>query len=187
MKICSALLIWICALFLGSCTPAKKDGGELAGLEQRRTIVAIPKTNTESAPPEAAAPDAGGGRTETASTPPPVAGSAGGSAPIRPPPSGCEDDVILERQCWTEKFPPEMSGKSDIACKFSLTCCGLTVQSWSRSYPQSASSRGVVLNDIKHTQQKCRTVMTALDIDGDGTDNPLDDNPLGAGGGNPWE
>jgi hypothetical protein len=126
-------------------------------------------------------------------TPPAVGGGAGGTqeGAFVPPPESCDDNVELGRECWTEKFPPEVSGKSDVACRFTIRCCGTVVQRWTHSYPQAAGPSGVVLYDTVQTELRCKPTPTPLgltDLDGDGTPNIDDANPWTAGGGGyPWE
>lgn len=131
--------------------------------------------------------------------PPPGAGGEAGATPasadqpsgVTPPPEACDGYVEVTRECWTTRFPREVSGSSDIACRFAITCCGTTVQSWTHFYPEAAGPSGVAGGETIQTEYACRHDPSALglgDLDGDGAPNPVDPNPAAPGtDGVPWE
>jgi len=151
-------------------------------------------------PPEATG-DAGvtPGPGQGTQAPAPDTGSEAGATPagtdqptgVTPPPQGCEDAVEVSRSCWTTRFPDTVSGRSDIACRFAITCCGLTVQSWTHFYPEAAGPSGVAGGETIRTDIACQHDPSALglgDLDGDGVANPADPNPAAPGtAGVPWE
>lgn len=144
---------------------------------------------------------AGDGQAETAPQQPgespavrPAAGTAPSDAGIDVafvhPPGSCADQVEVLSECWTEKFPPDVSGSSDIACRVTLTCCGSIVQRWTRAYPQAAGASGVVLRETKPSTFQCAgtPALGLSDLDGDGTPNENDPNPLTPGTDKyPWQ
>ncbi|HEX7184030.1 MAG TPA: hypothetical protein VF756_19525 [Thermoanaerobaculia bacterium] len=141
----------------------------------------------QGSPPAPAGPSSSDGTAAPQGASP----GAGTDVAFTPPPQSCDDQVEVQRECWTEKFPPDISGKSDISCRFTMRCCGSVVQRWTRSYPQAAGPSGVVLYDTLQTTFQCRNEPTPLglsDLDGDGEPNDRDANPWGSGSGAyPWE
>jgi hypothetical protein len=95
--------------------------------------------------------------------------------------------VVVGYDCWTAKFPRDISGKSDVECRFTMTCCGSVVSDWKRQYPQSAGPSGVVAHDSRKLTAKCRSDLPRLgDVDGDGVPNMSDDSPFDAGTARPF-
>jgi hypothetical protein len=143
--------------------------------------------------PPAAQAEAPGPEAEPAdpNAPPLIASAVPGAPvvdgiPLSSTPPSCDAAVEVLRVCWTETFPPDVSGGSDVACRFTLQCCGTAVQRWTRSYPKSAGPSGIVFNDSVRTTTPCRDNLA--DLDGDGTPNPDDPQPLPDRGetGYPW-
>lgn len=95
---------------------------------------------------------------------------------------------MVSYRCWTDKSAPDVNSKSDIACRFTVSCCGSVVSEWTRAYPQSAGPRGVVASDEKQLSVRCNDDLNRLgDLDGDGAPNASDSNPLEEGQtGYPW-
>ena len=118
-----ALMLAVCLTCAFACKPAEKDDGQLEGRQ-------LPPAAAPEAPPAPPAPDEPPRDSAPSGTAPAGADS---EASLTPPPEGCDDNVEIGRECWTEKFPPEISGRSDVACRFTLRCCGSIVQRWTRA------------------------------------------------------
>ena len=152
------------------------------------------ETEVEPADELTADSSAAGGASASApgdrdSSPPSDGGSpAEDPSALKPPAASCNDRMLVTYRCWTEKSAPDVSSKSDIACRFTLSCCGAVVQEWERQYPQSAGPSGVVYSDSRELEHPCSSETTVLaDVDGDGVSNVDDGDPLTAGqAGYPW-
>jgi hypothetical protein len=184
------------AALLFACTPAPgaREGTGTVPPPTPKVLVVSPappeatgSAGVTPAPGQATAAPAPGESSEADATP------AGTDQPtgVTPPPQGCDGTVEVSWSCWTVRFPKTVSGRSDIACRFAVTCCGRTVQSWTHSYPEAAGPSGVAGGETIRTQYACQHDPSALglgDLDGDGAPNPADPNPAAPGtDGVPWE
>ena len=100
---------------------------------------------------------------------------------ITPPPESCKDKVAVEYRCWTSKFPESPTGRCDVTCKFAIECCEITVQGWTYLYEQAAGPRGVAGGSTIITEVNCGDTIRLLDLDGDGTPNASDPDPVNTG------
>ena len=103
-------------------------------------------------------------------------------------PSGasCTETAKFGHDCFTEKFPPDISHNSDIGCRFTITCCDVVVQRWEHAYPGAAGPSGVVSHATRDLEIQCGSPALA-DIDADGVANADDPDPGKAGSGLPWQ
>jgi hypothetical protein len=84
------------------------------------------------------------------------------------------------------KVPPDISHNSDIACRFTITCCGTMVSDWQRDYPGAAGPSGVVSHATRDIGIACDSPALG-DLDADGVANADDPNPAVAGDVLPWK
>jgi len=115
-------------------------------------------------------------------------GGAIGEAPISPAaaPAICTETAQFGHDCFTEKFPPDISHNSDIGCRFTISCCDVVVQRWEHAYPGAAGPSGVVSHATRDLEIHCDSPALA-DIDGDGMPNADDPDPGRTGSGLPWK
>jgi hypothetical protein len=141
------------------------------------------KPKEEAAPVEAPAAVA----TDSAATasPPSAPDEKTGTQGFTPPRASCTEPAKFGHDCWTEKFPPDISHRSDIGCRFTITCCGEIVERWERAYPDAAGPSGVVSHATRDLTVLCGAPALA-DFDGDGIPNAADPNPASAEG-LPWQ
>lgn len=100
---------------------------------------------------------------------------------VNPIPDGCMENFITDYSCWTSEFPESIEGRSDVACSFSVQCCGVTIQGWEYEYPEAAGLRGVAGGSTVVSSVSCGDEIYKLDIDQDGIPNTEDPDPNGTG------
>ena len=107
-------------------------------------------------------------------------------APTAAASPSCTETAKFGHDCYTEKFPPDISHNSDIGCRFTISCCDVVVQRWEHAYPGAAGPSGVVSHATRDLEMKCDSPALA-DIDGDGAPNADDPDPGKPGSGLPWK
>lgn len=103
------------------------------------------------------------------------------------PDPNCGDGALLSYNCWTSRFPADISDRGDVTCSFLISCCGKNLgNGWETIYPDLAGLRGFVDSGAMVSSASCKDSPALGDLDGDGTPNESDKTPIG-GDKNAWE